>query len=119
MKLLGFKKYRFVGSMSLPLEDPTSLNGVPIITYIKDIEFDFTDDPNAPRQELVADEPMPAAARITNIRDRGGDQPMPGSEWTITSIEPVISVFGRREVYRHQAALREPPDFGYEGIVRN
>lgn len=119
MKLLGFKRWQFIGNMWLPLEDPSSQNGTPIQTLVKeDIPFDFSDDPDAPRQVIVSSEPMPQLATITFIRDKFGNQPMPESEWTITSVKPVISIFGRREVYRMQAALKTQPDFGYEGIVR-
>ena len=119
MRLLGFKRWQFTGDMYLPLEDPLSQNNVPVITLVKSgITFDFSDDPDAPRQVITSAEPMPQSAIITFIRDKYGNEPMPGSEWTVTSVKPVINVFGTREMYRMQAALKFQPDFGYVGIVR-
>lgn len=118
MKFLGYKRYRFTGMLYLPKENTESSGGGAILEYEKDVEFDFTDDPTAPRQEFVAAEPFPTAAHITFIHDRYGVEPLPTSQWTITSVEPIMGPMGGREAYRHQAALYEPPDFGYDGIVR-
>lgn len=117
-QLLAYKRYPFKGMMYLPLEDPSSQSNIPILTYIKDVEFDFASDPSTPRSVILCEEPLPQSAVISAVVDQFDVQPLPGAEYTITTVEPLINVFGQRDLYRHQAALRAPLDFGYEGIVR-
>lgn len=114
MKLLGFKRFPFKGQMWLPKEDEQSQNANIFYEFEKDVMFDFSDDPSAPRQLFVSDEPFPVSARILVVTDRYGTEPVPGAQWTVTTIEPIINVFGFGEGFRHQAALTEQPKFGYE-----
>lgn len=118
MKVMGFKRYRFTGMLYLPKEDPTSSNNTVLMTYEKDVNFDFSDDPDAPRQVFTASEPYPQSSEITNITDKYGDKPYPEGIFKITSVEPVVGPFGKVEMFRMQAALTEFPDFGYDGIIR-
>lgn len=117
MKLLAYLRFNFTGDLWLPMADPNSTTGEPVMTKEKEIRFNFMDDPNAPRQIIVAEEPFPTTSQVMAVKDRRGEYPIPGAIWTVTSIEPVISTLGTREVYRHQVALAEPPNFGYD-IVR-
>lgn len=114
MKLLGYLRYHFVGDLYIAKADESSMNNEIIMTLEKEVYFNFMDDPSAPRQVIVASEPFPTTCQIMAVRDRHDVAPIPGAIWTVTSIEPVISVFNTREVYRHQVALAEPPNFGYD-----
>lgn len=112
MKFWGYQRFYFSGQMYLPQDDP--LQDQPVMTYIKDIVFDFASDPSTPRQVIIAEEPFPTLTTITGVRDRNGLEFMPLAEWTITSVEPVINLFRGVDLYRHQAALAKVSDFGYE-----
>lgn len=118
MKMMGFKRYRFTGMLFLPKEDPTSSGNTVLMTYEKDVMFDFSDDPNAPRQVFTASEPFPQSSEITAIKDREGEEPYPEGTFKITSVEPVMGPYGKVEMFRMQGALKEFPDFGYDGIIR-
>lgn len=115
MQIHAYVRFRYTAQMYLPLEDPNS--DQPVLTYIKDVNVEFTNDPNTPRQVIVCEEPLPRRTELTGLMDRYGVQPVPGGIWTITSIEPVINTFGFRELFRMQAAMANNPNFGYEGIV--
>lgn len=112
MKFWGYQRFYFTGEMWIPQVDVTEEE--PVLTYVKDIVFDFASDPSTPRQVIVSEEPFPTTAVVLGVRDRNGVQPMPLAEWTITSVEPVINPFRGTDLYRHQAALRRVSDFGYE-----
>jgi hypothetical protein len=112
MKFYAFQRYNFTGQMYLPQDDP--LQDQPVLTFIKDIVFDFASDPATPRQVIISEEPLPTLTQITGVKDRYGNFPMPLAEWTVTGIEPVFDMFGGKELYRHLAALSKTSDFGYE-----
>jgi len=113
MQLTAYKRFPFKGTLWIPQEDTQSQAGTIVFIEDHDINFDFSDDPTAPRQIIVCGEPLPTTAKVTAIQDRYGNFTLPGGEWTITSVQAVINAFGQRELYTHQAALSTPPDFGY------
>lgn len=117
MQTHAYVRYNLTAGMYLVLEDPVAEGGVE--TYVKDVKISFTNDPSAPRQVVVCEEPLPSGAVLTAIVDRYGVQSVPGGEWTVTSIEPVLNSFGVREMYRHQVAMRNKPNFGYEGMMNS
>lgn len=112
MKFTGYQRFYFTGQLFIPMVDPNQ--EALVMTYVKDIKFDFSSDPTSPRQVILADEPFPTTAQITGMRDRYGADIMPLAEWTITSVEPLINAVRGIELYRMQAALSKASDFGYE-----
>lgn len=91
--------------------DTNSANGDPIYTYSHSVKVEFGDDPSAPRVVIVAEKPLRKRIVVMNVRDRNGLEVLPGAQFSITSVAPVLSVFGTREGYRMQAALNNDPDF--------
>lgn len=116
MQLYAYKRFRYTAQFHLPLADPNS--DTPVLTFIKDVHVDFTNDPNSPKQVIVCEEPLPSAGVLTAMTDPYGNELIPGGEWTITTIEPVFNPLGFRELFKMQVNMRTKPDFGYEGIVR-
>lgn len=112
MKFWGYQRYNFTGEMWLPQTDTSSEE--PVLTFVKDVNFDFMSSAATPRQVIIAEEPFPTSAAIMAVRDRNGVEPMPLAEWTITSVEPVFNPFRGTDLYQHLAALRKASDFGYE-----
>lgn len=118
VQIASYRRFEFVGSMYLPLEDPTSQTNTPLSTYIKDVRFDFAADPSAPRSVMVSDEPFPQSARILFVKDKFDKELLEGAIFTVTGAEAVLDNFGQRIFYRHQVALAEALNFGYENIQR-
>lgn len=114
MKSLTLRRWQFTGMLWIPKVDTNDAQGRSQLFYEKDIAFDFTGDPNAPRSVVVSSEPLPTTAVITRLRNRYLEEILPLAEWTVTSTEPILNMFGRVEAYRHQVALSNRPDFGYE-----
>lgn len=111
MQFWGYQRYHFTGQLWIMKDDPREEQ--PVLTYEKDITFGFSGDPSTPRQVVMCPEPIPSTSVITGVTDRYDKAPMPGAEWTITTVEPVIDLVGGTQMYRHQAALSKTSDFGY------
>lgn len=86
-------------------------NGTLQYTFKKTIKVDFGNDPTSPRIIVWADQPLRKRIILANIKDRNGVALLPGAQYTITSVVPVVSVFGTREGFSMQAALTNDPEF--------
>lgn len=114
MKTLSMWRYQFRGSLFIPKEDTTNTGVDYNFEYEKDITFDFSGSSSAPRSVIIAREPFPTLSRIDNIRNKHDEEIMEGAEFTVTSVEVMLSMFGRVDGYKHLVALRNAPNFGYD-----
>lgn len=114
MKTLAIKRYQFSGYLSIPKENMSNTSADHILVREKEIRFNFSGDPSAPRMVVVGSEPWPAKSVISDIKNRWGEEILQGAEFTVTTVQPILSMFGRVDGYKHQVALRDAPTFGYD-----
>lgn len=114
MRALTVRRYQFTGMLYIPKIDVETSTGDVVLTFEKDIVFDFSGSGSSPRSVLFASEPFPTQAVITNVRNKYGDEILEGAEFTVTGVEPVLSPWGRSEGFHHLLAIKNAPTFGYE-----
>lgn len=75
------------------------------------VHIAFGADPQTPRMDILCRTPMKKSALLLNIKDREGVEVLPGAEYSVTTIEPMLGVFGTSEGYAIRVALTNAPTF--------
>lgn len=104
MRLMAYQRYRYTARL-FDYEIANDANGTMVYTEVGDVDIDFATDPNAPRVVIFCAVPLRKGVQLKAIRNPRGVYVMGESTYTVTGVEPIISVLGDLEGYRMQAAL--------------
>lgn len=110
MRLNAVRKYRYTADL-FRFTRSTDVGGAEqlIYTYDSTIAIQLGGDPTSVRMTVKSATPAPRDGRLANIKDRAGNPVMEGANYRITSIEPMLSVFGYREGYIMKVAMQNAP----------
>lgn len=110
MKFRAFQKYPFtIDVYDFTIENDA--NGTLNYSYKETIDVAFYIDPDAPRVTILSETPLRKRTQLLGLRDKNGVAVMPGAQYTVTRVDPIITVAGTSEGYRMQAALANDPTF--------
>lgn len=115
MKLMTFTRFPYTADLySANLVLDAGGNEQTVFEFYSSVEIGFAADPNAPRMVFTARSPMAVGWQLRSVKDKNGNEVLPGAWYSITSVEPVISVLGTREHFQMKAALANTPVFEVE-----
>jgi hypothetical protein len=101
---MTYQRYNYTARL-FDWSEANDANGTLVYQDKGDVSIEFATDPNAPRVIIYSPVPLRKRTRLASIRNHRGDYIMGATSYTITSIEPLITVFGDLEGYRMHAAL--------------
>lgn len=113
------KKFEYTAVLwdTYSLPGQNNADGTPVLFYYKraeGIKLDMYVDSGQTRVHIFSDVPLGRNAQIRDVKNRYGQEPLPGGAYRITLVNPNLNSLGQQEGYHMIAALAYAGDFEYE-----